>query len=86
MNNRYRQEDLNEMAYSSWEEDATEQVKFIRGFVNNGCVKFEDVEEVGYEIKEFLRMSECFDFDGDHIYDFTEEAKQMLEAFNFSFV
>ncbi|MBT7350533.1 hypothetical protein HN803_07175 [candidate division WWE3 bacterium] len=84
--NRYRQEDLNEMAYRNWEEEARDQVKFIRGFITNGCVKFEDVEEVGYEIKAFLRMSECWDYDGDMIYDFTVEAKQMLDEVTFSFV
>ena len=83
---RYNQEELNQMAYKNWEEEAKEQIKYIRGFVTNGCVKFEDVEEVGYEIKAFLRMSECWDYDGDMIYDFTDEAKQMLDDVRFSFV
>ena len=84
---RYNQKELAHMAYNDWKEEAKVQIDFIRGFVTKGCVKFEDVEEVGYEISAFLRMSESWDGTNEiEIYDFTDKAKEMLDEVKFSFV
>ncbi len=64
--------------------DAVERQK-IKEFVVDGQVKFEDVEELGYEIKDFIRTSEEW-CEGDLIYDFTTEAQQLLNNFNISSV
>jgi hypothetical protein len=82
---RYNDRELGDIAYRNWKEEAKEQLKYINKHVHDGMVKFEDVEEVGYEIKNFLNTAEEWD-EGILIYDFTTEAKQMLEEVSFSFV
>lgn len=83
--NRYNDRELSEIAYRNWKEEAKDQLEYINKYVDDGMVKFEDVEEVGYEIKNFLNTAEEWD-EGILIYDFTTEAKQMLEEVSFSFV
>jgi len=82
---RYNQEELNEMAYKNWKAEAKCQISSIKNYVAGGQVKFEDVEELGYEIKDFISTAEEWD-EGDLIYDYTVQAKQMLEAVPFSCV
>ena len=83
--NRYNDRELGAIAYRNWKEEAKDQLEYINKYVDDGMVKFEDVEEVGYEIKSFLNTAEEWD-EGILIYDFTTEAKQMLEEVSFSFV
>ena len=83
--NRYNDRELGDIAYRNWKEEAKDQLEYINKYVDDGMVKFEDVEEVGYEIKNFLNTAEEWD-EGILIYDFTTEAKQMLEEVSFSFV
>jgi hypothetical protein len=71
--------ELANIAYENWKEEAKDQLEYIEKYVDEGMVKFEDVEEVGYEIKSFLNTAEEWD-EGILIYDFTTEAKQMLES------
>jgi len=82
---RYNDYELSEMAYKNWKLESKEQIKYIKTFVEDGNVKFEDVEELGYEIKGYLDMSGEWD-EGDLIYDFTDYAKQNLEALSVSLV
>jgi len=82
---RYNDRELGDIAYRNWKEEAKDQLEYINKYVDDGMVKFEDVEEVGYEIKNFLNTAEEWD-EGILIYDFTTEAKQMLEEVSFSFV
>lgn len=83
--NRYNDRELGDIAYRNWKEEAKDQLEYINKYVDDGMVKFEDVEEVGYEIKNFLNTASEWD-EGILIYDFTTEAKQMLEEVSFSFV
>ena len=83
--NRYNDRELGDIAYRNWKEEAKDQLEYINKYVDDGMVRFEDVEEVGYEIKNFLNTAEEWD-EGILIYDFTTEAKQMLEEVSFSFV
>ena len=76
---------LADIAYENWKEEAKERVKKIKDFVVDGQVKFEDVEELGYEIKDFISISEEW-CEGDLIYDFTTEAQQLLNNLNISSV
>ena len=76
---------LADIAYENWKEEAKERVKKIKDFVVDGQVKFEDVEELGYEIKDFISTSEEW-CEGDLIYDFTTEAQQLLNNLNISSV
>ena len=82
----YNQEELNEMAYQSWKVDAEEQLKYIKKHVDNGMVKFENVMDLGYEMHLLIRMSGDFDNGDDRVYDYTTEAKRMLEDLRISFV
>jgi hypothetical protein len=82
----YNQEELKEMAYQSWKDEADEQLKYIKKHVDNGMVKFENVMDLGYEMHCFLRMSGDFDNGDDRVYDYTDEAKQMLDDLRISFV
>jgi hypothetical protein len=84
--NKYTQEELNEMAYQSWKVNAEEQLKYIKKHVDNGLVKFENVMDLGYEMHCFLRMSGDWDEGDSRVYDFTDEAKQMLDDLRLSFV
>lgn len=83
--NRYNDRELGDIAYRNWKEEAKDQLEYINKYVDDGMVRFEDVEEVGYEIKNFLNTAEEWD-EGILIYDFTTQAKQMLEEISFSFV
>jgi hypothetical protein len=76
---------LANIAYENWKEEAKERVKKIKEFVVDGWVKFEDVEELGYEIKDFISTAEEW-CEGDLIYDFTTEAQQLLNNLNISSV
>ena len=83
--NRYNDRELGDIAYRNWKEEAKDQLEYINKYVDDGMVRFEDVEEVGYEITNFLNTAEGWD-EGILIYDFTTQAKQMLEEISFSFV
>jgi hypothetical protein len=73
------------IAYDNWKEKARVRVKYIEKFVVNGQIKFENVEEVYYEIDGFLNYSREWEFEGDErLYDFSKEARQLLNNLNFS--
>ncbi len=78
---------LTDTAYENWKEETKDRIKHIRKFIVDGQVKFEDVEEVGYEIESFLNTAEEWEVeDDDRIYDFTTEARQLLNNLNASSV
>lgn len=84
---RITQEEVDTLAYNEWKEEAKVQVKYIRKFVENGRVRFEDCQEVGYVIDSFVKMSKCWDGpDEVSLYDFSSEAEQMIKEVTFSFV
>ena len=80
---RARRRELADYAYNSWREEAEEQIKGLKLYVKNGLVKFEDVEELGYEIKNFMNTAEEWD-EGDYLYDFSVEAEDMLSELSIS--
>ena len=82
---KYNEYELGEIAYKGWKAEAKSQFGYLKTFVDDGTVKFEKVEELGYEIRGFLNMSEEWD-EGDRIYDFTPNAKEMLEELSVSLV
>jgi hypothetical protein len=82
---KYNDYELGEIAYKNWEKEARDQIKYIKTFVDDGKVKFEDVEELGYEIKGYLNMSGEWD-EGDLLFDFTDQAKEILEELSVSLV
>lgn len=82
---KYNEYELGEIAYKNWQKEARDQIKYIKTFVDDGKVKFEDVEELGYEIKGYLNMSGEWD-EGDLLFDFTDQAKEILEELSVSLV
>jgi hypothetical protein len=82
---KYNDYELGEIAYKNWEKEARDQIKYIKTFVDDGKVKFENVEELGYEIKGYLNMSGEWD-EGDLLFDFTDQAKEILEELSVSLV
>ena len=81
LNEDYTSKDYSaaEIALSEWKDEATVMVEHIKTFVNeDGLVKFDDVEYLGYEIYVFLKWSEDYD-DGYSVYDFKSDAKEMLK-------
>jgi hypothetical protein len=82
---KYNDYELGEIAYKNWQKEARDQIKYIKTFVDDGKVKFENVEELGYEIKGYLNMSGEWD-EGDLLFDFTDQAKEILEELSVSLV
>jgi hypothetical protein len=82
---KYNEYELGEIAYKNWKKEARDQIKYIKTFVDDGKVKFENVEELGYEIKGYLNMSGEWD-EGDLLFDFTDQAKEILEELSVSLV
>ena len=72
-------------AYDEWKEEAELMVEYIKSFVKDGKVKWDDVEEVSYEIAEFVSWSADYD-DGNGPYDFSDQAKDMLAEVPFNLV
>ena len=80
---RARRRELADYAYNSWREEAKCQIEGIKLYVKDGMVKFEDVEELGYEIRGFMSTARDWD-EGDYLYDFSSDAKDMLDELSIS--
>ena len=73
--------ELGEKALLNWEKESSLQLDEIKKYSYGGLVKFESVINLSYEIKDFLNTAEEWE-EGDLIFDFTTQAKKMLEDLN----
>lgn len=73
-----QREEINELAYSMWEEEAAECIKGIKVYLNDSDLTVSGLSDVADEIKDFIHMSEFWDPVGDGVYDYSRDAIEML--------
>lgn len=72
-----QREEINELAYSMWEEEAEIQIEGLRKWLSEDLKAYELID-IGVDINEFIHMSEFWDPFGDGVYDYSRDAIEML--------